>query len=99
MPTAVRSTSRCPRPEGFQARLNGTPILEIDAEETLAFLTALAPFNPDDFELGYSYEFPALELAVWRPVLPEEGDALNPFGDPNGRSFVTVGVSVKGYRD
>ena len=85
--------------EALQARLNDVPILEIDAEETLALLTALAPVNPDDRELGYTYEFPDLELAVWRPVLPEEGDALDPFGDPNGRSFATVGISVKGYRD
>jgi len=84
--------------EALQARLNDVPILEIDAEEALALLTALAPYDPDDRELGYSYIFPALELAVWRPVLPEEGDELDPFGDPIGRSFATIGVGVEGYR-
>jgi hypothetical protein len=37
------------------------------------------------------YVFLALDLALWRPTLPEGTH------DPEGRTFNTVGVGVRGY--
>lgn len=48
-------------------------------------------FDKDEPEIPFSYVFPEIELALWRPVLPEESD------DDDGEFFSTVGIGIKGY--
>lgn len=48
-----------------------------------------AKHDDDDPELGFSYIFPSLELAFWRP-----GD-----DDDEEPHFATVGIGVRGYFD
>ena len=50
-----------------------------------------AAFDDSHPELGYSYVYPALETALWRPVIPESED------DAEGLTFETVGVGARGY--
>ncbi len=69
----------------------GQNVFALRAEELLALISQDAAFDPNNWELGYAYVFPDLELAVWRPVLPEDAD------DPDGRYFSTIGVGKPGY--
>ena len=69
----------------------GEKILQITADDAVELVQRHAAFDESNPELGYSYVFPALELALWRPVVPESED------DEEGRTFSTVGVGVSGY--
>lgn len=75
----------------FVTLYKGRDVFALLAEDLVALIAQDAAFDPNDWELGYSYVFPDLELAVWRPVLPENTDDLN------GRSFSTIGVGRLGY--
>ena len=72
-------------------QLDGVSVLEVAADEAVAHVRRLAEFDADDPEVGYSYVFPDLDVAFWRPVIPESDD------DPDGRTFSTVGVGIHGY--
>ena len=61
------------------ARVFSTP-----ARALVQLLEQHAPYDPDEWELGYTYTFPRLELALWRP-------------DKSQRNFSTVGVGRPGY--
>jgi len=77
--------------EELQALYKGVDAHRTEAMELVACISKDAAYDPDDWELGYSYAFPALDLAVWRPVMPE-GE-----GDEDGRCFATIGVGRRGY--
>jgi hypothetical protein len=62
------------------------PVLEVEAEKAVQAVSARASFDENDPELGWSFVFPELDLALWRPTREEE-------------SFSTVGVGVNGYFD
>ena len=66
-------------------------LLNTDAMKVVSRLEALAAYDRTDSELGYSFIFPELELALWRPVLPESPK------DKEGHYFDSVGIGVKGY--
>ncbi len=69
----------------------GISVFETPADQLVALISQEAGYDRSDPELGYSYVFPELELAVWRPVLPEDDD------DPEGRYFATIAVGRRGY--
>jgi len=71
--------------------LNGLTVFETPAEDLISRLSQTWAIDDRDPEQGYSYIFPAVELALWRPTLPEDDS------DPEGRYFSTVAVAVKGY--
>jgi hypothetical protein len=68
---------------------DGIALLEIAPSEAVASVAAHAPFDADDPELGYSYVFKALDLSLWRPVADD--------AEPEGRTFMTVGIGRVGY--
>ncbi|MEM7385417.1 MAG: hypothetical protein AAF514_10775 [Verrucomicrobiota bacterium] len=74
------------RDDDVAAIYNGMDLLRTPAAEVIEKISKQASFNPDDFELGYSYQFPDLELRFWRQA--EEN-----------RFFTTTGVGRKGYSD
>ena len=76
---------------GVEAVLSGLTVFATPADEVIAQVSARSPFDANDRELGFSYVFPQLELAFWRPVIPESPD------DPDGRCFATVGIGAPGY--
>jgi hypothetical protein len=69
----------------------GEKVLQLRAEDAVGLVERHVAYDDSNPELGYSYVFPALELALWRPVVPESED------DEEGRTFSTVGVGVSGY--
>jgi hypothetical protein len=75
---------------GVRALYGGLSVFETPADEVVARIGRDTAFDPSDPELGYSYTFPALELSLWRPVLPVEGN-------DEGREFSTIGIGVRGY--
>jgi len=75
----------------FTVLYKGINVFTLPADELISLIANDSPFDPTDPELGYSYVFPDLELACWRPILPEGLD------DNEGRFFATVGIGTKGY--
>lgn len=75
----------------FATLYKGQNVFALPDEELVALIAQEADFDPINWELGYSYVFPDLELAVWRPVLPENVD------NPDDRFFSTIGVGRLGY--
>lgn len=71
--------------------LEGVAVLSVPADVAVAHVERLATFDPSDADLPYGYEFPALDLALWRPTVPQHQH------DPDGRTFSTVGIGVSGY--
>ncbi|MBB4595326.1 hypothetical protein FHR53_000836 [Xanthomonas arboricola] len=72
---------------GFEVLCLGQHVFSTPASRLVEKFLAVTPFDPFDEELGYSYVFPALELAVWRPDMEE----------PQGKYFSTVGIGCVGY--
>jgi hypothetical protein len=63
------------------------------ADEVIARISVDADHDKEDPELPYAYIFPGLQLALWRPRLPEDD------GDEDGRYFATIGIDRNGYFD
>jgi hypothetical protein len=80
--------------ENFRAVLNGECLHELDADSAIAHVKKSAAYDPNAPEPGYTYVFPALQLSLWRPVVP---DASQDADDPTGRAFEAVGVGRTGY--
>jgi len=62
-----------------------TPANKIINEISKDFL-----YDPNDPELGYTYTFLQIDIALWRPVLPD-------FDEDEGYYFSAIGVGEKGY--
>ena len=75
----------------FQVLFRGSCLHDMLAEDAVRLVSQFAEYDRDDPELGYSYIFPALQLSLWRPILPSDVD------DSEGRHFVAVGVGKEGY--
>ncbi|MEN8251806.1 MAG: hypothetical protein ABFS32_22995 [Bacteroidota bacterium] len=72
----------------FKTLFNGVDIFSLEAEEAVRLVSQISScVNTDEF----SYEFPELDLSLWRPFLPEDP------GDEDGKYFSTIGVGVNGY--
>lgn len=55
-------------------------------------------FDHEAEEIPYSFIFPTLDLAVWRPVLPEKDELKNEIPEADeGKYFWTVAIGNKGY--
>jgi hypothetical protein len=72
---------------GFEATCLNQPIFSTRAKTLVQRFTEHAALDTADSELGNSYVFPALEMALWRPIADE----------PEGAFFSTIGVGVRGY--
>jgi hypothetical protein len=71
----------------FEAVLFGLPVFTTPVQVLIAELGRRGKLDETDPELGYSYIFPSLELAFWRP---DNDDNESPY-------FSTVGIGVSGY--
>lgn len=71
--------------------LRGRTLLFAPAEDVIDWMRGIADFDADDPELGYSYDDPALDLSLWRPVIPGGPE------DVEGLTFRSVGVGRLGY--
>jgi hypothetical protein len=75
----------------FRVILHGHSLHEIPATDAIRLVSQFAECDRNDPEKGYSYIFPALQLSLWRPVLPSDPD------DSEGRHFLAVGLGKAGY--
>jgi len=75
----------------FSVFIDGIDVFSTPANELIMKLTQKSNFDQNDPELGYSYVFPEWELALWRPVVPENDN------DNDGRYFSTIGIGIRGY--
>ena len=78
----------------FRGVFRGKCLHEIPADEALAHVSQFGEFDRNDPELGYSYTFVGLQMALWRGTLPSPGQDPN---DPNGRYFESVSVAENSY--
>jgi hypothetical protein len=72
---------------GFEAVVFGIPVFATTVPVLVGDIGRRAKLDDTDPELGYSYIFPSLELAFWRP---DDDDEETP-------CFYTVGIGVPGY--
>ncbi len=77
--------------ESVTAIYRGHNVFGTKVQDLVDLVSREAPYDPDDPESGYSYIFPKPELALWRPVMPEDED------DPEGQYFLTIGIGRRGY--
>jgi hypothetical protein len=75
----------------FRVLFHGSALHEMPAEDAVRLVSQLAEYDKDRPEHRYSYIFPALQLSLWRPVLPSDHN------DSEGRRFEAVGVGKEGY--
>jgi hypothetical protein len=73
-----------------EAFLDGIDLFAVDAAAVITRITQRHAFDEHDPELGYAYIFPELELAFWRPHIPDDES-------DDGRFFSTVGIGLRGY--
>ena len=74
----------------IEAVFNGIELFTTPADELVSKISLRTAFDPSDPELGYSYVFPELQLAFWRPHVPDDDEL-------DGHFFSTVGIGVPGY--
>jgi hypothetical protein len=78
--------------KSFKVEFNGHTLHKVPAETVAAFLSKFAPGRWE--ERKHTYIVPSLQLAFWRPVIPEPDQSPN---DANGRYFESVGAGRRGY--
>jgi uncharacterized protein YkuJ len=60
----------------FKVTYNEIDLFALEVEELVNLISKETPFDKNNPLLGYSYIFPELEMALWRPSMPKdfEGD-------------------------
>lgn len=89
----------------FKVIYNDIDLFALEAEELVSLISKETPFDENDFELGYSYIFPELELALWRSSMPKDFEGDKEFEGEEwynedlkkSRYFQTVSLGIKGY--
>lgn len=74
-----------------QPLYRGLDVFATPSEEVVAFIARDGAFDATDWEMPYSYVFRALQLSLWRPVIPDSDS------DNEGRYFSTIGIGKPGY--
>ena len=69
----------------------GLDLLETPADEVIEHLSATVEYDRLAPEQRYTFTFPDLQLALWRPVIPTSKRSKD------GRYFKTVGLGCAGY--
>ncbi|QOR34931.1 hypothetical protein IMX26_15950 [Clostridium sp. 'deep sea'] len=58
----------------YPTLFKGIDIFNTKAKDLIPQITKYYEYNSNDINLGYSYVFPAIDLALWRPSIFEEED-------------------------
>ena len=82
----------------FRVRYKGVDVFGTRASDLIALVSADTPYDPRDRELGYSYVFPAIELSLWRSVVPESDDADDSDGWPTATRWSASPVASATWR-
>lgn len=78
----------CWEDEATKITFKECDVLRAPPGEVLNLLSAEAPFDTQDPEIGYSYTFPELSIGLWREALPSPEQEAQ---------FQSVLVGVAGY--
>lgn len=81
----------------FRVVLQGRPVLLEPADQIITWAETLWRLDRTDKEFPYSAVFPDVDLAFWRPTVPEPGAPIDTEGQTAGLTFETVGVGIPGY--
>jgi hypothetical protein len=79
------------RDAGSRVVYREVDVFDKEAAALVALICRDAPFDSHHPEIGHTYVFPDLDLALWRPVLVRSHD-----GHPSKR-WTTIGIGVRGY--
>jgi hypothetical protein len=79
-------------------------VFDTPVDELIEAVRRLSPLDDREAERGYSFKFPELDLAFWRPTVPPEPaestdeDEEDLVSDaPDGTYFSTVGIGAEGF--
>jgi len=82
-------------------------VFETKVDELVEKIDKISPYDRNDWELGYTYHFPELQLCFWRPnILTEQAmleDWFKELSEDNKEYemqslyFSTVAIAVDGY--
>lgn len=82
----------------FEVLFHGEALHDMEADAAVEFVSQFADFDAEEEEIPYSYQFPAIDLSLWRGTLPlDENDEDYDEEDEDGRYFEAVGLGTKGY--
>ena len=80
----------------FRGVFHSKCLHEIAADEAVAHVSQFGEYDRSDPELGHSFTFLSLQMALWRSTVPSPEQAPD---DPDGRRFESVSVGEDGYFD
>ncbi len=82
----------------FEVLFNGKVLHEMEADEAVEFVSQYADVDTEESEIPNGYQFPSIELSLWRGTLPlDQDDEDYDEDDDEGRFFEAVGLGAKGY--
>lgn len=84
----------------LEVSLNGIEVFKLPAPKLIREITKFMKigFDKEENEIPYSYVFPEIDLAVWRPVIPELDEENEDIHETDeGKYFWTIGIGIKGY--
>jgi hypothetical protein len=78
----------------FSATFHAVSLHDLPANDAVRFVCHYAAFDPADPELGHTFVFPEIQLALWRPAVPDPDQPSD-----KSSSFHAVSIGVAGYFD
>ena len=78
--------------EQFRATFHGASLHDLSPDDAVALVSQYATYDAADAKTGHSFVFPELQLALWRPYVPDPEEP-----DDGDYSFRAVSVGVDGY--
>jgi hypothetical protein len=75
----------------IDAIFHNISVLQTKACDLVPLVSQYGDYYDRDPQLGFSYVFRGLDLALWRSMMPESDD------DPDGQFFDAVGAGGEGY--
>ncbi|WP_134687566.1 hypothetical protein [Brevibacillus migulae] len=91
----------------FSCTIMNMDIFETKVDDLVESIDKISPYDRNDWELGYTYHFPELQLCFWRPNILTEQDMLedwfkelnedNKEYEMQSLYFSTVAIAVEGY--
>ena len=82
------------RSANVRINFHGECLLDMSPDKAVEFVSKFAPYDPSDPELGCSYVFPALQVSLWRPTMPQSDQSAD---ESEGSRFHAVGAATAGY--
>jgi len=79
--------------EDYSVTFLGLDLLRAEASKIIELVSTQYKHDENDFELGYSYVYPDIQVSFYRPTVPENEN------DNDGKYFQVACVAEPGYWD